>query len=188
MPRDATVGNARASTTTTKTSTKGKPLGIPPWGWVIGIALGLIIGYMVLRNRGSSGGSSSDTSSGSGSSPLGNTDSGPGGGASSGSPSQNPVVVSSGLDTQGAGSNPGAVEPQGDSSTSTNPTAFTDVVVPAPSGVGAVAAGFAPNPGYSSAGDVAQRASVASGGTNTAVTAPTAPPPGSNAHIPGAQM
>ncbi len=122
MP-EATVGNPRtSSTTTTKTNTKGKPLGIPKWGWIVGIALGLVIGYMVLKkSKSSSGGTIADTSSGSDSSPLGNSDSGSGGGASSGSVPTNPFIIS-GNNTQGPGSDPGAVPPGGDSSTQTNPS------------------------------------------------------------------
>ncbi|MFI5420160.1 MAG: hypothetical protein ACHQ1H_04265, partial [Nitrososphaerales archaeon] len=59
------------------------------------------------------------------SSPLGNSDSGAGGGASSSpSPKDNPAVIGSGSSTQTPTSDPGAVSPTGDSSTSTNPIAI----------------------------------------------------------------
>lgn len=122
MPTDAKVGNPRAGKPGANAPKKGAPLGIPKWGWVVGIALGLIVGYMVIKKSGSS--SSNGSSSGSDSSPLGNSDSGSGGGASSGSSSpNNPVIIGAG-GTQTPTSDPGAVSGTGDSSTSTNP-AFT---------------------------------------------------------------
>jgi hypothetical protein len=55
---------------------KGKPLGIPMWGWIAGAVLGLVIGYILIKNRGSSA-----SDSGTGSSPLaGDQSSGSGGG------------------------------------------------------------------------------------------------------------
>jgi hypothetical protein len=187
MPPDAKVANTK---TGKPPAQKGKPLGIPKWGWIVGIALGLIIGYMVIRkSRSSSGIGTSGTGAGSDSSPLGNSDSGSGGGASIASPTTPDLLSALGVTNTGS-ADPGTVDGNGDSSTSTNPDTSSTIspgYIPA-TGVGAVAAGFAPNPGYSTAGDPApQRASVASGGTNTSPTAPTAPPPQSNVHIPGVQ-
>jgi hypothetical protein len=63
-----------------KPNTKGKPLGIPIWGWIAGAAIGILVGYYFIK-KGS--GQSADSSSGSDSSPLGGPDSGDGGGSAS---------------------------------------------------------------------------------------------------------
>jgi hypothetical protein len=60
-----------------KPGAKGKPLGIPTWGWIVGGVLGLVIGYMLVKRSGSSAAASGSDS---GSSPLGSPDSGTGGG------------------------------------------------------------------------------------------------------------
>lgn len=115
MPTDAKVGNPRANG---KPGKKQGLMGIPTWGWIVGIALGLVVGYLVIRKSGSSSTSTTGSSSGSDSSPLGNSESGTGGGAVAGSPTpNNPVIVGAG-GTQGSTSDPGAVTPSGDSSTS----------------------------------------------------------------------
>ena len=124
MPTDAKVGNAHGAKPNGKPGKKGAPLGIPMWGWIVGIALGLLVGYMVIKNKGTS--SSDVSNSGSGSTPLGNTDSGGGGGTVAGSPSPNDAVLTGAGSTQGPGSDPGSVSPTGDSSTSTNPISPSD--------------------------------------------------------------
>lgn len=60
-----------------KPGTKGKPMGIPTWGWIVGGVLGLVIGYMLVKRSGSS---ATTSGSDSGSGPLGSPDSGTGGG------------------------------------------------------------------------------------------------------------
>lgn len=62
-------------------SPKGKPLGIPMWGWVAAIAGGLVLAYFIARkSRSSTSPEESGTAGQSGSSPLGANDSGAGGG------------------------------------------------------------------------------------------------------------
>lgn len=69
---------------------KKPPLGIPKWGWVAAIGAGLLIGYLVLKKSNSS--SSSDQSSGTETSPLGQS-SGTGAGAvASPAPTNNPIL------------------------------------------------------------------------------------------------
>lgn len=121
MATEAKVGNPRAGKPNPNAPKKGAPLGIPKWGWIVGIGLGLIIGYMVIKKSGS--GSSGSSSSGSDSSPLGNSDSGAGGGSVAGTPAPKNPVIENGLQTQTETSDPGAVSGTGDSSTSTNPVA-----------------------------------------------------------------
>lgn len=47
-----------------KIPVKGKPMGIPVWGWVIAAVIGIVVGYTILKKSGgASGGSSAEGSS-----------------------------------------------------------------------------------------------------------------------------
>lgn len=89
--------------------TKGKPLGIPTWGWIAAIAIGLVVGYVVLKKSGSStAATTADQSSGSSPSPLGDQTGAGGGGivAVPPPPSITPVNVPGSTQDQGAGTVP----------------------------------------------------------------------------------
>jgi len=81
-------------------SVKGKPLGIPMWGWIAGAAIGLIIGYILVKRSGSSS-ASSDT--GTGPSPLGGSNSGTGGGVVASPPPDSIIAAAGGNDQPLAG-------------------------------------------------------------------------------------
>ena len=68
---------------------KGKPLGIPKWGWAAAIGIGLLIGIVLLKRSGSSAASGTGSDAGSNSSPLGSNDSGSGGGVVASPPPPN---------------------------------------------------------------------------------------------------
>lgn len=110
MPHEIQKGN-----TATKPGAKKAPLGIPTWGWVAAIALGLVIGYLMIKNKGANAAGSSSTDS-SGTNPLGSSGNSGGGAVASPPPDQTLNPITSTLNDPGTVSNP-----SGDSSTSTNP-------------------------------------------------------------------
>lgn len=79
MPTEAQLASANP-----KPKPKGKALGIPKWGWIAAVAIGLIIGYILLRRpSGASAGNAAPDTSGNPSAGVSGaaTDSGGGGGA-----------------------------------------------------------------------------------------------------------
>lgn len=60
--------------------TKGKPLGIPLWGWIAAAAVGLILGYMLLKRSSASAANSAPAPSSNPSDNGAGADSGGGGG------------------------------------------------------------------------------------------------------------
>lgn len=50
---------------TPKNAPKGKPLGIPAWGWIVAVAIGIIVGYVVLKRSPSSNAAVGGTEAGS---------------------------------------------------------------------------------------------------------------------------
>lgn len=83
---------------------KGKgPMGIPVWGWIAAVVIGLAIAYVFAKKTGAA---SQDTGSGSDSNPLGSSDSGTGGGVVAPPP---PVYTAppSGLGSEGGGDQSG---------------------------------------------------------------------------------
>lgn len=95
----------------TKPGTKKAPLGIPTWGWIAAIGLGLVIGYLMIRNKGSAASDNSSAES-SGESPL-NSPTGKSGGGGVASPSPDILPITQTL-TDGGNMGGG----QGDSFTS----------------------------------------------------------------------
>lgn len=169
---------------------KGKPLGIPKWGWVAGIAVGLLIAYVAVKKSGSiaSASDSGQSPASSSGSPLAGNDSGTGGGVVASPPPDMSQLLAqlkamgligggtgTSASTSGVGSDPGFND-------TSNPT-------PGPSvGTAIIGQGTADTP----QGSVITGNNPVGGkgpyGTYAAHPYAIAPPEGSNVHVPGAQM
>lgn len=172
MPPSATPGAKPPAKVPAK---KGGMGGIPKWGWIAGGAIGLVIGYMIVKKSGSSTtpDATAGNDTGSSANPLGTSNSGSGGGVVASPPPDYSQLMAE-LQAMGLTPAAGASSPPGTTSDQ------TQELQPTPSGFSS-----APNsPSNSTVSstsnqDVAQR--VQQGYA-------VAPPPGSNIHVPGAQM
>lgn len=60
MPKTVVKAKVKA---TAPAKVKGKPFGIPMWGWIAAAAVGIIVGYILLKNSGASAATSAGASS-----------------------------------------------------------------------------------------------------------------------------
>jgi hypothetical protein len=76
------MANPAPTSTPKKIPVKGKPMGIPMWGWVIAAVIGIVIGYTILKKSGGGiGGSVSGTDTDSSNGILAGEESSEGGGS-----------------------------------------------------------------------------------------------------------